>query len=94
MDVLAIHSQPSGLRRPILITAFSGWNDAAESATTAARYLATTFNARKFAEIDAEEFYHFGLSRPTVRFKAGSTPAHALMYRSPDGKVEEFLISR
>lgn len=72
MDVLSIHAMPSGLRRPILITAFSGWNDAAESATTAARYLATTFNARKFAEIDPEEFYHFGLSRPTVRFKAGS----------------------
>src|SRR5207237_10112449 len=72
MDVLTIHAMPSGLRRPILITAFSGWNDAAESATTAARFLATSFDGRKFAEIDPEEFYHFGLSRPTVRFKAGS----------------------
>ena len=60
MDALTIHAMPSRMRRPILITAFSGWNDAAESATTAARYLATTFNARKFAEIDPEEFYHFG----------------------------------
>src|SRR6267143_346558 len=67
MSVLTIHAVPSGLRRPILITAFSGWNDAAESATTAARYLATSFDGRKFAEIDPEEFYHFGLSRPTVR---------------------------
>ena len=72
MGALSIHTMPSRLRRPILITAFTGWNDAAESATTAARYLATTFNARHFAEIDPEEFYHFGLSRPTVRFKAGS----------------------
>jgi len=72
MGALTIHTMPSRLRRPILITAFTGWNDAAESATTAARYLGTTFNAEKFAEIDPEEFYHFGLSRPTVRFKPGS----------------------
>ena len=68
---LTIHTMPTGLRRPMLILAFSGWNDAAESATTAARYLATGFHAEKFAEIDPEEFYHFGLSRPQVRFKEG-----------------------
>jgi proteasome assembly chaperone (PAC2) family protein len=89
MDVLAIHSQPSGLRRPILITAFSGWNDAAESATTAARYLATTFNARKFAEIDAEEFYHFGLSRPTVRFKAGSETEREVIWPATEFSIAQ-----
>ena len=50
--------------------AFPGWNDAAESASTAARYLATSFEAEKFAEIDPEEFYHFGLTRPLVRYTA------------------------
>src|SRR5690349_14109074 len=80
MGALTIHDMPSGLRRPILITAFSGWNDAAESATTAARYLATTFNGRKFAEIDPEEFYHFGLSRPTVRFKPGSETEREVLW--------------
>jgi proteasome assembly chaperone (PAC2) family protein len=72
MDPLTIHSVPDNLRRPILILAWSGWNDAAESATTAARYIGNAFGARKFAEIDPEEFYHFGLSRPLVRFKEGS----------------------
>ncbi len=72
MDALRVHSRPEGLRRPILIMAFGGWNDAAESATTAVRYLGTAFHAEKFAEIDPEEFYHFGLSRPYVRFKPGS----------------------
>src|SRR2546428_12943600 len=70
--MLTIHALPDGRRRPILIMAFSGWNDAAEGATTAARYLATPFRATKFAEIDPEEVYHFGLSRPYVRFQAGS----------------------
>ena len=70
MDHLKVHELPRGLRRPILIMAFTGWNDAAESATTAARYVATSFEAEKFAEIDPEEFYHFGLTRPLVRYNA------------------------
>ena len=69
MDHLKVQEIPRGLRRPILIMAFTGWNDAAESATTAARYVATSFEAQKFAEIDPEEFYHFGLTRPLVRYK-------------------------
>src|SRR5687767_7129556 len=73
MDALTVHAMPEGLRRPILIMAFTGWDDAAESATTAARYLATSFQAEKFAEIDPEEFYHFGLTRPLVRYKDEST---------------------
>jgi proteasome assembly chaperone (PAC2) family protein len=92
MNALTMHSTPEGLRRPVLITAFSGWNDAAESATTAARYLATTYQAEKFAEIDPEEFYHFGLSRPYVRYKSGESSEREIVWpatefsvtRSPD----------
>ena len=82
--MLTIHSQPEGLRRPILIMAWSGWNDAAEAATTAARYLATSLSAEKFAEIDPEEFYHFGLTRPTVRFKAGSETEREILWPVTD----------
>jgi len=80
MDSLTIHALPKGLRRPVLITAFSGWNDAAEAATTAARYLAGSFQAEKFAEIDPEEFYHFGLSRPHVRYKTGSESEREIVW--------------
>src|SRR5437867_2558403 len=89
MDVLTIQSRPEGLRRPILIMAFGGWNDAAESATTAARYLATSFRADKFAEIDPEEFYHFGLSRPNVRFKPGSETEREIIW-----PVTEFSVTQ
>jgi proteasome assembly chaperone (PAC2) family protein len=89
MDALKVHSRPEGLRRPILIMAFSGWNDAAESATTAVRYLGTSFHADKFAEIDAEEFYHFGLSRPYVRFKPGSETERQITW-----PVTEFSIAQ
>ena len=30
----------------------------------------------------------------SVRFKAGQQPARALMYRTPDGKIQECLFQR
>ena len=89
MDALKIHARPEGLRRPILIMAFGGWNDAAESATTAVRYLGTSFRAEKFAEIDPEEFYHFGLSRPYVRYKTGSETEREIVWPSTDFSVAQ-----
>lgn len=87
--MLTIHAQPDGLRRPLLIMAWSGWNDAAESATTAARYLATSLSAEKFAEIDPEEFYHFGLSRPYVRFKPGSPTEREIIWPATEFSVAQ-----
>ncbi|MEK7701499.1 MAG: PAC2 family protein [candidate division NC10 bacterium] len=87
--MLTIHAQPAGLRRPLLLLAWSGWNDAAESATTAARYLATAFRAEKFAEIDPEEFYHFGLSRPYVRFKPGSETEREIVWPATELSIAQ-----
>src|SRR5689334_19867088 len=60
------------LRRPVLIAAFEGWNDAAESASAAVEYLGNTWNERQFATIDPEEFYDFTVVRPQVRLIDGS----------------------
>jgi proteasome assembly chaperone (PAC2) family protein len=87
MDPLTIRALPEGLRRPVLITAFSGWNDAAEAATTAARYLASSFQAEKFAEIDPEEFYHFGLTRPLVRYKNESETEREIVWPATEFSV-------
>lgn len=89
MDPLIVHAMPGRLRRPLLIAAFAGWNDAAEAATTAARYLAATFDAEKFAEIDPEEFYHFGLTRPTVRFKPGSETERDLVWPAMEFSISQ-----
>src|ERR671936_2345352 len=88
-DPLTIHTMPTGLRRPMLIMAFTGWNDAAESATTAARYLATSLQAEKFAEIDPEEFYHFGLSRPYVRYKSGSETEREIIWPATEFSIAQ-----
>lgn len=87
--MLTIHTMPDGLRRPVLIMAFSGWNDAAEAATTAVRYLGTSLGAEKFAEIDPEEFYHFGLSRPFVRFKAGSETEREVIWPATEFSITQ-----
>jgi proteasome assembly chaperone (PAC2) family protein len=57
------------LRRPVLILAFAGWNDASEVATTSVRFLVTRWEAKKFAEIDPEEFYNFARVRPHVKIE-------------------------
>ena len=51
-ESLTFIEDPRGLRRPVVVMAFSGWNDAAESATTATRYLGQIWPSRPFARID------------------------------------------
>lgn len=68
-----LDSIPSELRRPVLITAFAGWNDAAEAATLAVDFLRKKLNANVIAEIDPEEFYDFTVSRPHVQLENSIT---------------------
>jgi proteasome assembly chaperone (PAC2) family protein len=69
-DPLQIHATPT-LRSPVMVLAFTGWNDAGESASTAVRYLARHMNAEPLATIDPEEFYDFTVMRPHVRLVDG-----------------------
>ena len=51
-----------------LIFAFSGWSDANGTATKAVQYLIDKTKAKRFAEIQSEDFYDFSLVRPTMKF--------------------------
>jgi len=73
MSYLTYRTRPTALRRPVLLMAFGGWNDAAEAATNAVRFLRSAWDGRAFATLDCEEFYHFGLSRPLVRIAPGTS---------------------
>jgi len=55
------------LRRPVIVSAFTGWNDAAESASTALKHLIENTDATPLAEIDPEPFTDFATIRPHVR---------------------------
>ena len=66
MDHVQWDDRPK-LRRPVIVAAFEGWNDAADAASEAARYLKARWGARPFATIDPEEFFDFSSTRPQVR---------------------------
>jgi len=59
------------LRNPAVITAFQGWNDAADAASTAVRTLVDAWGAEPLAEIDPEDFTDFATVRPSVRLEDG-----------------------
>jgi proteasome assembly chaperone (PAC2) family protein len=70
MEHVTLISRPR-LRRPVLLAAFDGWNDAGESATTAIDAIGAALDAVTFATVDPEEFYDFQATRPTVRLIEG-----------------------
>ena len=70
MEHVTLISRPR-LRRPVLLAAFDGWNDAGESATTAIDAIGVALDAATFATVDPEEFYDFQATRPTVRLIEG-----------------------
>ena len=51
---------------PVLVVAFSGWNDAGNAASSAAEHLEQAWSAAPFATIDAEEFFDFTTVRPSI----------------------------
>jgi proteasome assembly chaperone (PAC2) family protein len=62
MEILGIPQ----LRSPIMILAFSGWNDAGEAASAAIEHLASIWPVQPIGEFDTEEFYDYQNNRPIV----------------------------
>jgi len=55
------------LERPVMMAAFTGWNDAGDAASTALRTMIESWDATPIAEIDPEIFTDFATIRPQVR---------------------------
>jgi proteasome assembly chaperone (PAC2) family protein len=72
MSDLIWDTQPK-LRRPVMVCAFKGWNDAGEAASAALSFIRGSFESSDVARIDPEEFYDFTAVRPTVRLTEGRT---------------------
>jgi proteasome assembly chaperone (PAC2) family protein len=91
VDTIQVERWPD-LRDPIAVIAFAGWNDAASAATNAARFMVRRMAARRFGSIDAEPFFNFAETRPTVRIDSRgerhlSWPANEFFYaRNPNGE--------
>ena len=62
-DVVWTH-RPA-LRRPVLVAAFGGWNDAADAASAAVEFIRARFEPTEVARIELEVYLDVTESRPT-----------------------------
>ena len=95
-DALRIESLPA-LERPVLVAAFRGWNDGGQGASLAGAYLAQTWAAERFADLDPEEFYDFQATRPLIALDDGKRrvewPENAFYHaRLPGGRDAVLLL--
>jgi predicted ATP-grasp superfamily ATP-dependent carboligase len=95
-DELRIHIRPE-LERPVLLAAFRGWNDGAQAASLAAGYLAKTWGAEQFAEVDPEDFFDFQATRPHVSLEDGLTrridwPETGFYHARPEGLDRDIVL--
>ncbi len=84
---------------PVLIAAFEGWNDAAESASGLVAHLAEVWNARVVARVDPEDFYDYQVNRPLVGADATgmrtiSWPGTELLVARPPGARRDVVLLR
>jgi predicted ATP-grasp superfamily ATP-dependent carboligase len=73
VDSLTWQGDLPHLRSPLLICAFRGWNDAAAAASTALGAIAGSFDSELIAEVDAEDYFDFQSTRPTISMDEGQT---------------------
>src|ERR1700709_1037785 len=71
VDSLRWEGDVPQLRNPILVCSFRGWNDAAAAASTALTTVGDAFDSELIAEVDAEDFFDFQATRPTIVLSEG-----------------------
>ena len=85
------------LRSPVVVMAFTGWNDAANAASNAARFVVRRLGARRFASIASEPFYAFTETRPSVRLDSSGErqltwPGNEFYYARTPGEGPDYVI--
>ena len=87
------------LHDPVLVARFTGWNDAADSASDAVDWLAARYLAHEFATIDEQAHVDFQAQRPIVTLIDGVTrdlqwPRYTLRAAAtPDGQPDLVLVT-
>jgi proteasome assembly chaperone (PAC2) family protein len=71
VDSLSWEGDVPNLRDPILVCSFRGWNDAAGSASAALAAVEGAFDSEPLASIDAEDYFDFQATRPTITLREG-----------------------
>lgn len=87
------------LHDPVVVAAFTGWNDAADAASDAVDWLAARYGATEFATIDEQVHVDFQAQRPQVTLTDGAIrkvewPRYSLRAAAtPDGVPDLVLVS-
>ncbi|VXB54310.1 PAC2 family protein [Nocardioides sp. AX2bis] len=92
-------SHTADLVDPVVIAAFEGWNDAAESASSVVDHLMHVWGARVVGAIDPEEFYDFQVNRPYVGtdetgFRRLTWPTTQIAVASPPDLDRDVILVR
>ena len=87
------------LRRPVIIAAFEGWNDAGDAATGAVEHLEQAWEGRHAGALDPDDYYDFQVNRPTVSLVDGVTrritwPTTRFTVCSPPGADRDVVLVR
>lgn len=87
------------LRRPVLLAAFEGWNDAGDAATSAVEHLEEEWSARPVCALDPDDYYDFQVNRPQVQLVDGETrriswPTTRFSVCSPPGADRDVVLLR
>src|SRR5256885_3751901 len=90
VTALQYDRRPEGLRSPVVLSAFRGWNDAGQAASAALSFIGASLGAERFAVIDPEEVFDFPGHRPPIRL--GAEPADRITW--PEALISEARASR
>ncbi len=87
------------LRRPVVLAAFEGWNDAAEAASGALTHLHEVWDAQPLVAMDPEEYHDFQVTRPQVSLEPDGRrritwPATRLSWARPPGSDRDVILVR
>ena len=81
----------------MLVASFSGWNDAANAASTALGAIAASLETELIARIDPEEFFDFQANRPAIEITDGEMqgiqwPDNLFVAAHAEGAERDLLI--
>jgi len=97
VDPIVWEREPPSLRSPVLVASFSGWNDAANAASTALGAIADSLETELVATIDPEEFFDFQANRPTIEISDGllqgfEWPDNPIVAATAEGAARDLLL--
>lgn len=96
MDGFTVTNVPP-LRSPVVVMAFTGWSDTGTVTTDAARQLVHAYSAERFLAVDAQDYYVFTETRPTVHVDAAGSrelnwPANEGFWARVPGSAHDLLV--